>query len=97
MSKGVKKKQRMEAELEELSLKKRSGLIRVIIAVAVFVVVTAVKEAAVAQGVELASDMFVNAAFYIMALVLAGVAGYGARDYVRANNQMRDIKVKLGR
>lgn len=97
MSKGVKKKQRMEAELEELSLKKRSGLIRVIIAVAVFVVVTAVKEAAVAQGVALASDMFVNAAFYIMALVLAGVAGYGARDYVRANNQMRDIQAKLGR
>lgn len=97
MSKGVKKKQRMEAELEELLLKKRSGLIRVIIAVAVFVVVTAVKEAAVAQGVALASDMFVNAAFYIMALVLAGVAGYGARDYVRANNQMRDIKAKLGR
>lgn len=97
MSKGVKKKQRMAAELEELSLKKRSGLIRVIIAVAVFVVVTAVKETAVAQGVELASDMFVNAAFYIMALVLAGVAGYGARDYVRANNQMRAIQAKLGK
>lgn len=97
MSKGAKKKQRMMANLEEMELKKRSGLIRVVAAVVIFVVVTAIKEAGVQAGVELASDMFVNAAFYIMALVLAGVAGYGARDYVRANNEIRAIQTKLGK
>ena len=92
---------RIEAELREyeaeLEVKKRNGLMRLVGAIIVFVVITAVKETLVAQGVAIASDMMVNALFYITALVLAGVAGFGSRDYVRANGQLRAAREKLGK
>lgn len=97
MGRASNKKQRLQAQLEECELKKRSGIVRVIASVVIFVVVTAVKQFAIVQGVELASHMVANMAFYIMALVLAGVAGYGARDWMRANNEMRAIQAKLGK
>lgn len=95
MGHGGNKKQRLRKELEEAQLRKRSGLIRLILAIVIFIVVTAIKQAAVVAGVAIASHMVTNAAFYIMALVLAGVAGYGARDYVRANNDIRALNAKL--
>lgn len=97
MGRGKNKKQRMAAQLDELELKKRSGLIRVLIAIVVFVVVTAVKQVLIMEGVELASHMVANMLFYIMVLVLAGVAGFGARDWSRANNEIKAIRAKLSR
>ena len=97
MGRGKNKKQRMAAQLDELELKKRSGLIRVLIAIVVFVVVTAVKQVLIMEGVELASHMVANMLFYIMVLVLAGVAGFGARDWSRANNEIMVIRAKLSR
>ncbi|WP_165056110.1 MULTISPECIES: hypothetical protein [unclassified Adlercreutzia] len=97
MGHGKNKKQRMVAQLDELELKKRSGLIRVLAAIVVFVVVTAVKQALIQQGVELASHMVANMLFYLMVLVLAGVAGFGARDWSRASNEISAIRAKLGR
>lgn len=91
------KKQRVLEEIAELEVKKRNGLMRVLGAIIAFVVITAVKESLVAQGVAIASDMFVNALFYITALVLAGVAGFGSRDYMRASNQLRATREKLGK
>lgn len=91
------KKQRLLEEIAELEVKKRNGLMRLVGAIIVFVVITAVKEILVAQGVAIASDMMVNALFYITALVLAGVAGFGSRDYVRANGQLRAAREKLGK
>ena len=91
------KKQRLLEEIAEFEVKKRNGLMRLVGAIIVFVVITAVKETLVAQGVAIASDMMVNALFYITALVLAGVAGFGSRDYVRANGQLRAAREKLGK
>ena len=91
------KKQRLLEEIAELEVKKRNGLMRLVGAIIVFVVITAVKETLVAQGVAIASDMMVNALFYITALVLAGVAGFGSRDYVLATGQLSAAREKLGK
>ncbi len=91
------KKQRLLDEIAELEVKKRNGLVRVLAAIIIFVVMTAVKQSLVAQGVALASDFFVNALFYITVLVLAGVAGFGSRDYARASNALRDARARLGK
>ena len=95
MAQVSNKKRRQLEQIEQLELKKRSGLVRVLAAIVAFVVVTAVKESCVAAGIALASDMFVNIAFYLLALVLAGVAGFGSRDYMRASNAIRDIQAKM--
>lgn len=97
MGRASNKKQRLQAQLQECELKKRSGIIRVVASIVAFVVVTAVKQAAIAAGIELASHMVVNMAFYVFVLVLAGVAGFGARDWSRASNEMRAIQAKLGK
>ena len=97
MGRASNKKQRLQAQLEECELKKRSGIIRVVASVVFFVVVTAIKQFAIVQGVELASHMVVNMAFYIFVLVLAGVAGFGARDWSRASNEIRAIRAKLSK
>lgn len=89
------KKRRNLERIAELELKKRNGLMRVVAAIVAFVVITAVKEICVAQGVEMASHMVVNAMFYLTALVLAGVAGFGSRDYARANNEIKALREKI--
>lgn len=97
MGHGVQKKKRIQHEIEMLKIKRRNGIMRVVAAIVIFIVVTAVKEAAVFQGVAIASDMIVNALFFAMVVVLAAVAGLGSRDYVRANNEIRALEQKIGR
>ena len=97
MSRASNKKQRLQAQLEECELKKRSGIIRVVASIVFFVVVTAIKQFAIVPGVALASHMVVNMVFYVFVLVLAGVAGFGARDWSRASNEIRAIQAKLGK
>lgn len=95
MAQVSNRKRRQLERIEELELKKRGGLVRVVVAVVIFVVVTVIKESCIAMGVALASHMVVNVAFYIMALVLAGVAGLGSRDYMRANTEIKGIQEKM--
>lgn len=93
MSKA-KRQERNKQLIAEYEIKKRNGIMRVIVAIVAFVVVTAIKQIAITQGVELASDMWVNMVFYVFVLVLAGVAGFGARDYARAKEQLDYLKSK---
>lgn len=97
MSKGVKKKRKLEGELAELHLKKRNGYMRLAAAVVAFVVVTIGKETLVAQGVEWASHMVANMVFYLFAIVMAGVAGLGVQSSTRAERKIREINSELSR
>lgn len=94
MGRGVQKKKRIAHEIEALKIKRRNGMMRLIAAIVAFVVVTAVKEALVYQGFQLASDIIVNGLFFMFVVVMAGVAGWGSRDYMRANNEIRALEQK---
>ncbi|NGM16429.1 hypothetical protein GMI70_00115 [Eggerthellaceae bacterium zg-893] len=91
------KKKRLLEQKAELKSKRRSGLIRVIAPIAGFVVAAAIKTAGEASGATWATSSFVNAAFFVGAIVLAGVAGYGSRDYRRATLEIREIEDKLAK
>ncbi len=89
------KKKRLLERKAELKSKRRRGFVCVIAPIVGFVVAASIKTAGEASGAAWATSSFVNAAFFVGAVVLAGVAGYGSRNYRRATLEIRDIDNKL--
>ncbi len=95
MGRSSTKKKRLLERKAELDVKRRNGLVRVIAAIVIFVVAASIKTAAATSGAAWATNAMVNMGFFMGVLVLAGVAGYGSRDYRRASNEIRAIEEKL--
>ena len=88
-----KKKGKSAAQqIEELRVKRRSGLIKVIAAVAGLTVLIIVKQNLVAAGVEWASGEVGSYAIFAAALVAAGFAGYGSRDWYKAGQKIEQLQ-----
>ncbi len=94
MGRGAKELRRREAEAGRARAKARSGMARLVAAVAGFAAIALVRQALLFQGVEAASSPVASIMVFATALVLAGVAGYGARDYARARQTLRDLRGK---
>lgn len=88
----MSKKNKSAQRIAELEVKGRSGLIRMVAAIAGFAALIAVKVNLTTAGFEWANSQAVNAAFFILALVFAGVAGYGSRAWYRARNEIRALQ-----
>ena len=79
-------------EIAELEVKKRSGLVRMIFAIVFFAALIVVKTTLVNNGVEWANYTFVNGAFFALALVFAGVAGWGSYAWSNANRKLKELQ-----
>ena len=86
-----KSKGRREQRLQELEVKKRSGLIQVIAAVVIMVVLILIKTTATIQGAAWANT---NMAIFVAAIVAAGFAGYGSRRWNRARKEIISLTSK---
>lgn len=90
MAKGKSKKQAQR--IAELQVRKRTGLVRTIFAIVLFAALIVVKTTLVSMGVEWANSTPVNGGFFALALVFAGIAGWGSRTWAIANRQLKDLQ-----
>ncbi len=87
-----KKGKSAQQQIAELQLKRRSGLIKVIAAVAGLTVLIIVKQNLTAAGVAWASGEVGSYAIFAAALVAAGFAGYGSRDWYKAGQKIEQLQ-----
>lgn len=95
MSRGGNKKKNAQVKIAQLEIKKRNGLI---VAVAVFValaVVIALKLSFEAQGAAWAQSPIASLGLFILAIVAAGVAGWGTRTWKRSRDEIRTLQGKF--
>ncbi|WP_165061469.1 MULTISPECIES: hypothetical protein [unclassified Adlercreutzia] len=95
MSRNSKNKAKIKQQIYELKLKKRNGFMRCIAAIVGFAVLIVIKISLSSNGVEWASTTVANAIFFIMALVAAGFAGLGSRDWRHARDEILALNQKL--
>lgn len=79
-------------EIAELEVKKRSGLVRMIAAIVVFAALIMVKTTLVSNGVEWANTTVANGVFFALALIFAGVAGWGSYAWSNANRKLKQLQ-----
>ena len=91
---GKSKKQRRNQEIERLQLQKRQGIIKIVLAVALFIIVAAVRQGLLMSHVEWVTNTFVSMGIFIFAMGMALLAGIGGRDYSRANMKLRQMNAK---
>lgn len=87
MSKKMSKARR-EQRIQELEVKRRSGLIQVIAAIVIMVVLIIIKTTFTISGAEWANTEFANMAIFVCAIIAAGFAGYGSRRWNRARKEL---------
>lgn len=83
-----KGKERRAQRVQELEAKKRAGLIQVIAAIVIMVVLIIIKTTFSTAGAEWANSQIANMAIFVCALVAAGFAGYGSRQWNRARKEL---------
>ena len=83
-----KKGKSAQQQIAELQLKRRSGLIKVIAAVAGLTVLIIVKQNLTAAGVAWASGEVGSYAIF----AAAGFAGYGSRDWYQAGQKIEQLQ-----
>ena len=92
MSRGGAKKKNAQVRIAHLEIKKRNGII---VAVAAFVglaVVIALKLTFQYQGVEWLNAPAANLSLFILAVICAGIAGWGTRAWRRARNEIQILE-----
>lgn len=94
MSRRISKK-KAQAKIAQLEIKKRNGLMRCIAAIVCMVVLIAVKLSFTYAGAEWANSMVANGALFILALVAAGFAGIGSRDWTRARKEIEGLQQQM--
>lgn len=95
MGRASTKKTKIQAQIGELELKKRNGMMRCVVAIVCFVVLIVLKLALQANGVEFVATVQANGVFFVMALVAAGFAGIGSRDWARARREQNALIQRL--
>lgn len=97
MSKGRNKGRKgVETKIAELEIKKRNGLLRAIAAIAGFVLIAALYTKGIQISSALEGNMVIRGMIYITAMVLAGVCGYGARAWYRADKEITALRQQAG-
>lgn len=92
MSRGGKKRKNAQIKIAQLEIKKRNGLM---VAAAAFVglaALIALKLTLEGQGVEWANSTFANMGLFVMAVVAAGVAGWGTRSWRKSRDEIRRLQ-----
>ena len=92
MGRGGNKKRNAQVRIAHLQIKKRNGIL---VAVAAFVglaVVIALKLTLQGQGFEWLNSTFGNMGIFILAIVCAGIAGWGTRTWNRARKEIAIIE-----
>lgn len=92
MGRGSSKRKRIEADVERAQARGRRGLIRAVAAVVAFALIALARQVLLFQGEPAASTPVASVMVFATAIVLAGVAGYGARDFVRARDEVRRLR-----
>ncbi len=87
-----KSKGRQAKRIQELEVKKRSGMLQAVAAFVIMVVLIFIKTTFSAMGAEWADAFATNAVIFILALVAAGFAGYGTRRWNRARKELDQLK-----
>lgn len=95
MGRASKKRAKLQQQAADLELAKRNGMMRCIVAIICFTVLIIVKLSLTYSGVEWANSVQANGAIFILALVAAGFAGIGSRDWKRAKDQLAAVQQKL--
>lgn len=96
MGQGKSKGQRrIEQQIDELQIKKRSGLVRMVFAIVLFAALIVVKTGLVNAGVAWANDSFVNAGFFMLAVVFAAVAGMASRTWSVSSRKIKDLRAQM--
>lgn len=95
MASNSKKQRRIQNEIAGLEIKKRNGMVQAILAFVALAVLISIKLNLVAQGFEWANSIVANGAIFILALVAAGVAGIGTRNWQRARRAIESLKNQL--
>ncbi len=93
MGRGGKKKN-AQAQIAELEIEKRNGMMRAIVAFVGLAVLIACKLALAGAGVAWVQTNVANIGIFVIALVAAGVAGLGARDWMRARERIAQLRSK---
>lgn len=90
-----KGQRRIEQQIAELEMKKRSGLVRMVFAIVLFIALIVVKTNLVAAGVEWADSTFASGALFALAVVFAAVAGLGSRAWATSNRKIKDLRAQM--
>lgn len=95
MARNSNKKAKLQQQIAESDLRRRNGMMRCIAAIVGFAVLIILKLSLSGSGVEWVDTMAANATFFVMALVAAGIAGIGSRDWKRAKDEGDALRQKL--
>lgn len=95
MARSSTKKAKLQQQLGELELKRRNGFMRCIAAIVGFAVLIVLKLTLSSSGAAWVDTTVANAVFFAMALVAAGIAGIGSRDWKRAKTEMEALQQRL--
>lgn len=90
-----KKQAGLQQRIAELEIKKRSSMMGAIAAFIIMIVLIVLKLTLQGNGAEWANSTFANMAIFIAAIVLAGAAGIGTRNWNRARKEIDAIRMKL--
>lgn len=97
MSRGSNKKKQRENQIAELKIKKRNGLMRAIVAFVGLAVCIFIKLSLTNMGFEWANSNVANMIIFVLALVAAGIAGFGSRDWMRSKQKIAQIRAQMKR
>lgn len=89
-----KQKAKRQQRIQQLEVKKRSGLMQVIAALVIMVVLIVIKTTFTTMGAAWANTQVANMGIFIAALVAAGFAGYGSRKWNRARKELDALNHK---
>ena len=94
MSRGSNKKKQLQNQIAQLEIKKRNGLMRAIAAFVGLAVIIFVKISLVNAGIEWANSNAANIVIFVLALVAAGIAGFGSRDWSRSRQKIQQLQAQ---
>ncbi len=95
MARMSNKKAKLQQQIAELDLKRRNGMMRCIAAIVGFAVLIVLKLSLSSNGAAWVDTTVANGIFFVMALVAAGIAGIGSRDWRRARMEIAALSQKL--
>lgn len=92
MGRGGNKKKNAQIRVAHLQIKKRNGLLVAVAAIVGMAVIIALKLTLQGQGIEWLNSTFGNMGIFIIAIVCAGIAGWGTRTWSRARKEIATIQ-----
>jgi high-affinity Fe2+/Pb2+ permease len=95
MGKTNTKRIKLENKIYNYEKKAKKSLIIAVAAFVICAIFIALKLYFTGLGMEWASNDFANMTTFIVAVVAAAFAGIGARDWMRARNEIKALRAKI--